>query len=199
MPLPLPSTFYPELKNEYLADIANQLLDVRHDTMSVLSTEWDDAYTQESTVFGRCRNRLIALSKERDWLSLRHAGMDVTLSIGNKVPFRFFRDDPEKPKKRGFFRQNHTDDLFPVDLHTPVMWRFIVERSFTEDDEDRVYFVGYNELQEKVSLWEHKPGITSLYETGHAAAPKAKELPPAKVQSREGKRSGKAEGDNASG
>lgn len=203
MPLPLPSTFHPELKNERLADIADELLDIRHEAMSTLSSEWDDAYTQESTVFGRCRNRLIALSEERDWLDVRNPGMDVTLCIENKVPFRFFRDDPEKPKKPGFFKNrrtnSHTDDLFPVDADKPVMWRFIVERSLTDDDEDRVYFVGYNELQEKVSVWEHKPGVTSLYGTGDAAVPEAKELQPAKVHSREDKRSEKSEGNNASG
>lgn len=194
MSLPLPSTFYPELTNERLTDIANELLDIRHDTLSDLSSEWDDAYTKESTVFGRCRNRLIALCSEHDWLDLLHAGMDVTLCIGKKVPFRFFRDDPETPRKRGFFRQNSADDLFPVDLVTPVMWRFIIERAMTEDDEDRVYFVGFNELHDKVSMWEHKPGITSLYGVGDAT-PKAKQLSPATVQLRDDQDTGET-GDN---
>jgi hypothetical protein len=183
MPLPLPSTFYPELTNDRLTDIANELLDLRHETLSALSSEWDDAYTKESAVFGRCRNRLIGLCEERDWLSVSNPGMDVTLCIGNKVPFRFFRDDPENPQKRGFFKQRRTDDLFPVDLVTPVMWRFIIERAMTEEDEDRVYFAGFNELQDKVSLWEHKPGVTSPYSVGDAV-PKSKQLPPAAVQVR---------------
>lgn len=84
MTLPLPSTFYPELTNDRLTDIANELLDLRHETLSALSSEWDDAYTKESAVFGRCRNRLMGLCKERDWLSVSHAGMDVTLCIGKK-------------------------------------------------------------------------------------------------------------------
>ena len=181
MTLPLPSTFYPELTNDRLTDIANELLDLRHETLSALSSEWDDAYTKESAVFGRCRNRLIGLCKERDWLSVSPAGMAVTLCIGKKVPFRFFRDDPENPRKRGFFKQNRTDDLFPVDMVTPVMWRFIIDRAMTEDDEDRVYFAGFNELQDKVSLWEHKPGISSPYAVDDTA-PKSKQLPPAAVR-----------------
>lgn len=47
------------------------------------------------------------------------------------------------------FRRNNVDDLFSNDDGHPVMWRFVVEKSLTEDDEDRVLFVGYNVFQEK--------------------------------------------------
>ncbi|MAB50249.1 hypothetical protein [Marinobacter sp.] len=179
-----PSYFYPELTDQRLAEVAEELLDERFETVASMNSPWDDAYTRESAVFGRCRNRLMGLCEKKDWLSVSHAGMDVTFTIQNKVPFRFFRDDPNAPRKPGFFRLNQTDGLFPVDELTPVMWRFVIERAMTEEDEDKVFFIGYNELQEQVSIWEHTPSISALYASDNQI-PASKQLEPAFVSPRE--------------
>ncbi|WP_085636848.1 MULTISPECIES: hypothetical protein [unclassified Pseudomonas] len=180
-----PSSFYPDLTDDRLAKIAEPLLDIRYSTIREMASPFDDTYTQETAVFGRSRNMLIHLCMggKYDWLSLASPGMDVTFRIGN-VPCRFFRDDPELPGKPGFFKRNAVDDLFSPDENDPVMWRFVVERALTEDDEDRVFLIGYNAFQEKISQWAYGSSGPILHSVD-SDVPKVKELPPAAVEVRE--------------
>ncbi|BFO02008.1 hypothetical protein KNHN1_03860 [Pseudomonas guariconensis] len=180
-----PSSFYPDLTDDRLAKIAEPLLDIRYSTIREMASPFDDTYTQETAVFGRSRNMLIQLCMggKYEWLSLASPGMDVTFRIGN-VPCRFFRDDPELPGKPGFFKRNAVDDLFSPDENDPVMWRFVVERALTEDDEDRVFLIGYNAFQEKISQWAYGSSGPILHSVD-SDVPKAKELPPAAVEVRE--------------
>lgn len=176
-----PSYFFPELSEDRLTTIAELLLDVRFNTVNEMNSQYDDAYTRECAVFGRSKNALIELciSGEHDWLNLVNSRMDVTFSIGS-IPCRFFRDDPESPKKRGFFIRNRFDDLFSENDSTPVMWRFVVERAMTTEDEDRAFFIGHNMYQEKVCQWSYSPGSTILHSVDRVAPPVA-DLPPAEV------------------
>jgi hypothetical protein len=162
-----PSSFHRSLTDERLRVIAAALLNIRHDTLAVLSSPYDDNYTRESAVFGRQRNLLIemALGHEHDWMTLAHAGMDVTFCI-DSVPCRFFTDDSEAPRKEGFFKRNAVDALFADDDRRPVMWRFVVEPALANDGEDRVLFIGYNVYQEKVSQWVYRPSLPTLHSIG---------------------------------
>jgi hypothetical protein len=180
-----PASFYPELSSERLRIISIMLLDMRYTTFREMNSPYDDNYTRETAVFGRSRNMLIelALSGKHSWMSLRNAGMDVTFNIG-QVPCRFFRDDPNNPEKSGFFRRNAVDDLFEIDEAFPVMWRFVVEKALTEEDEDRVFFVGYNVFQEKISEWMYRASAPMLH-TVDQDVPSAAELQPASVDVRE--------------
>lgn len=180
-----PENFYPELSDNRLRAIAIKLLDIRYSTFREMNSLFDDNYTRETAVFGRSRNMLIdlALSGQHDWMSLKHAGMDITFNIG-PVPCRFFRDDPNSPGKAGFFKRNAVDDLFAVDEQDPVMWRFIVDKALTEDDEDRVFFVGYNVYQEKIAEWMYRTSAPTLH-TVDKDVPTAAEIPPALVDVRE--------------
>lgn len=180
-----PSLFYPELTDDRLARVAESLLDIRYSTIQDMSSPFDDAYTRETAVFGRSRNMLIQLcmSGKYEWLSLASPGMDVTFCIGN-VPCRFFRDDPEFPEKPGFFKRNTVDGLFSLDENDPVMWRFVVEKALTEEDEDHVFLIGYNAYQEKVSQWAYGSSGSILHSVD-SVVPEEKELPPAEVDVRE--------------
>lgn len=180
-----PTTFYPELSDDRLRVIAVKLLDVRYSTFREMNSPFDDNYTRETAVFGRSRNMLIelALGSQYSWMSLKHAAMDVTFNIG-QVPCRFFRDDPNSPEKAGFFKRNAVDDLFAIDEQHPVMWRFVVDKALTEDDEDRVFFIGYNVYQEKVCEWMYR-GSTPTLHTVDQEIPVAAEIPPATVDVRE--------------
>ena len=162
-----PSNFNRSLSDDRLRTIAAALLEVRHDTLALLSSPYDDNYTRESTVFGRQRNLLIemAMGPENDWMTLAHAGMDVTFRI-DEVPCRFFTDDSETPRKDGFFKRNAVDSLFASDDRLPVMWRFVVEPALSDDGEDRVLFVGFNVYQEKVSQWVFRPSMPTLHSIG---------------------------------
>lgn len=180
-----PSAFYPELSDERLRVIAVKLLDIRYSTFREMNSPFDDNYTRETAVFGRSKNMLIelAMGRQYSWISLKHAAMDVTFNIG-QVPCRFFRDDPNNPEKSGFFKRNAVDDLFALDEQHPVMWRFVVEKALTEDDEDRVFFVGYNVYQEKVSEWIYKASAPTLHAIDQEI-PTAAEIPDAAVDVRE--------------
>ena len=184
MKLKHPATYYPELSDTSLQAIAVALLDVRFSTCREMNSPYDDNYTRETAVFGRSKNMLIEMAlKGQFGTTLLHAGMDVTFKIG-QVPCRFFRDDPNSPEKAGFFKRNAVDDLFSIDDQHPVLWRFIVEKALTEDDEDRVFFVGYNAYQEKISEWVSQAS-SSVLRSVDQDTPQAKEIPPASVDIRE--------------
>lgn len=185
MSLPHPQHFYADLTSERLETIAAALLDIRFNAIRELDSPYDDTYTRETTVFGRSRNKLIDMcwSEDCDWLTLASPAMDITFRIG-QVPCRFFRDDHEAPEKAGFFKRNHVDDLFETDENHPVMWRFIVEKALTEEDEDRVFFNGYNAFQEKVSEWMYASASPVLHSVD-SETPPARDIPPAQVDVRE--------------
>lgn len=167
-----PQSFFPELSDDRLRVIAEALLDIRFTSLRELNSPYDDNYTRESTVFGRQKNKLIDLARNggHPWLSLRHAGMDLTFTIG-AVPCRFFTDDPRNPEKGGFFRRNAVDDLFGLSDRDPVMWRFVVEKGLAEDDEDRVFFIGFNVYQEPVAEWTYGATPSSLYAADSSVPP----------------------------
>lgn len=178
MMLPHPSDFHAALSEDRLRVIATRLLEVRHSTNRVLSTDLDDNYVRETAIFGRSRNMLIgmALNSQFPWMTLSNPALDVTAEIGG-IPFRFFRDDPDRPEKLGFFKRNAVDDLFAPDDRAPVMWRFVVERSESEDVDDHVHFVGYNIYSEKVSQWTLSVGATGRLASVDHDVPPAKNLP----------------------
>jgi len=172
MTVPHPQTFYADLSDDRLRVVAASLLDVRSRTFQLLDSDLDCNYVKESAAFGRCRNKLIGMCKSNTlgWMQLLHGGMDVTFTVGD-VPCRFFRDDADSPEKHGFFRRNNVDDLFAEDDAHPVMWRFVVEKALTEDDEDRVLFVGYNVYQEKVAEWQYRDSAPTLHSVDNVTPP----------------------------
>ena len=184
MSLKHPALYYPELSDYALQSIAEALLDVRFSTYREMNSRFDDNYTRETAVFGRSKNMLIEMALERRFgTTLLHAGMDVTFKVG-EVPCRFFRDDPSSPEKAGFFKRNAVDGLFSIDDQHPVLWRFIVEKALTEDDEDRVFFVGYNAYNEKISEWIYQASSVVLRSVDQDT-PQSTEIPSASVDIRE--------------
>lgn len=101
--------------------------------------------------------------------------MDLTVNIG-AIPVRFFTDDHDKPKKGGYFKRNEVDQLFSPDDTKPVIFRFVVEPAANADDEDRVFFLGYNAYQEIVLEWQYRPRIAVIH-------PVQSDVPQAVVQS----------------
>ncbi|BET09458.1 MULTISPECIES: hypothetical protein [Pandoraea] len=176
-----PSQFYPDLSEDRLQALSNLLLDVRYNALAALQSEYDNNYTRECTAFGRQREMLIQIwkAKKFPWLDIKHSGMDVTFTIGG-VPCRFFTDDPNNPQKHGFFRRNSVDQLFaPVETQ-PVLWRFVIERAMTDEDEDHVYLIGFNSYEEKVCEWRHRPASGMLHSVD-AITPPSVDLPDAEV------------------
>lgn len=179
-----PTAFSADLTDDRLTVIAEQLLDIRYETIELLNTSLDDNYVKETAAYGRQRNMLIqlSLSNKYDWLKLLSPGMDITFSIG-RIPCRFFTDDPMHPNKDGFFKKNLTDDLFATDDQIPVTWRFIVSKSHGEAD-SKVYFIGYNIYNDKICEWVHSQENRSFYSVD-MFIPESVEIPSAKVAIRD--------------
>lgn len=184
----VPWDFYPQLSHDRLTVIAEELLQVLDRTYEQLSSPYDDNYTRGTCTFGRQRQMLIALclSGRYSWLQLTHPGMDVTFNIDN-IPVRFFADDPENPKKPGFFRRNVVDQLFEPQLTTPTLHRFVVEKPEFEGEGARVHFIGTNALDEIVSKWTYGEGRVSVVQFSDETLPipVAIELDPIKALRRE--------------
>ena len=184
----VPWDFYPQLSHDRLTVIAEELLQVLDRTYEQLSSPYDDNYTRGTCTFGRQRQMLIALclSGRYSWLQLTHPGMDVTFNIDN-IPVRFFADDPENPKKPGFFRRNIVDQLFEPQLTTPTLHRFVVEKPEFEGEGARVHFIGTNALDEIVSKWTYGEGRVSVLQFSDETLPitVAIELDPIKALRRE--------------
>lgn len=172
-----PSHFHPQLKAERLSVIAEGLLKVLDDTYEQLSTSLDDNYTRGTCTFGRQRQYLIKLctADVYEWLRLTHAGMDVTFEIDG-IPVRFFADNPENPKKAGFFRRNTVDQLWAPEVTTPTMWRFVVEKPEFEGEGARVHFVGYSPLEEVLCLWTYGEERTAVLHVVGENPPQAAEI-----------------------
>ena len=195
-----PWVYYEALSEPRLRLIAGTLLDVLYDTTLELDTPLDDAYTRGSATFGRQRNALIRLCQSGDhpWLRLVHGGMDVTFEIGS-VPCRFFSDDPQNPKKPGYWKRNESDQLFSARPGDPEVFRFVVEKETPEGESD-VYFVGYDAQQQEVFRWRYSASVPTLAATDHEL-PREVDLPPAQAKlprkpasSDDAKRSGEPDG-----
>lgn len=173
-----PWEFKPVLTEDRLNFLAKQLWEIYYAVESLLTTEDDCNYGRGALFFGRSRQRLINLSFQVDWLALTNPGMDVTLEIEG-IPFRFFRDDPDNPKKKGFWRRNDSDQLFAPNDEEPVIFRFIVERPMSDQEELEIYFLGYNALEEAVCEWRY--GQIRVLRGVDQGRPQAVEQPAAPV------------------
>jgi hypothetical protein len=171
----------PELTEARLNVIAQAFLEIYYGVQELLSTDDDCNYSRGAVFFGRSRQRLIkmGMSETYSWLALVNPGMDVTLEIEG-IPFRFFRDEHENPKKKGFWRRNDTDQLFAPDDVTPVMFRFIVERPLQEEDEPEIYFIGYN--AQEIPVFEWKYGRFSVMHSVDDGEPNPVKMGPAPVE-----------------
>lgn len=171
----------PALTETRLNTIARAFLEVYYGVQELLSTDDDCNYGRGALTFSRSRQRLInmASSGEHSWLKLVNPGMDITLEIEG-IPFRFFRDDHETPKKKGFWRRNDTDQLFAPDEETPVIFRFIIERPVQEDDEPGVYFIGYNAQEVQVFEWRY--GSFPVMHSVNDVTPNPVKIGPAPVE-----------------
>jgi hypothetical protein len=175
--LKFPWEFYPALTESKLNVIAEALLSVYDSTHSDLSTDLDDNYTRGTTTFGRSKNKLTTLARSGvyPWLDLRNTSNDLTCAIDG-VPFRFFRDDHDKPTKKGFWRRNAQDDLFAVEDDQPVLFRFVLESPVSDVDEPVVYFLGFTATGQLACEWKHET-IVRVLRSADDTRPVAEEIP----------------------
>lgn len=178
-----PSEHSAQLTSDRLGTIASLILDVLDDALQTASTELDCAFTRGTLSWGRIRNAILReiRGRKHSWLGLKHGGNDLVFGIGDNV-IRFFLDDHLKPRKPRVL--NPTDGesfqlgLFEVSDYQVNLWRFIVERASNEDDQHRVFFIGYNRSGEIVSKWEYEGAVKTFSSVGDMI-PAAMQLEPA--------------------
>ncbi|QZA78211.1 hypothetical protein K4H28_01960 [Deefgea tanakiae] len=172
----LPWELLPSLEENCLRVVATELLNVLYDTEKQLSTPLDDNYSRGTTTFARQKNRLteMCVSGRYSWLKLTNPNMDLTFEI-NGIPVRFFSDNPDSPKKRGFFRHNAVDCLFAPSSDIPSLHRFVIEKPENDEEEARVHFIGYNDFEEPVSHWVYGDRVTVL-QSVDSTAPESVEI-----------------------
>jgi hypothetical protein len=134
--------------------------------------------------WGWIRNALrqLAQSGQYDWLTIRHAGNDLVIGVG-EIPVRFFIDHHLNPRKARVLSPTEGEAaqlVLPFAQMTdsdPALWRFIVERALSDQDENRVFFVGYNIIGEIVAKWEFTETVRTFRSTD-SDIPEAAQLGP---------------------
>ncbi|MDD5493758.1 MAG: hypothetical protein PHG36_03695 [Dehalococcoidia bacterium] len=180
-----PTLFSPDLTNDRLNVIACLLLDARYSALNDASTELDDRYTQGCLAFGRQRQAIIRAwnNKSYPWLAVSHGGTDLIFRIGT-VMIRFFTDDSTRPKKSPVLIPTQAESaqlsIFEPNDTEVVLWRFIVEPAFNDDEGDSVCFIGINAFNEILCRWKYEDSVSVLHSIDNTTPP-AKELKPASI------------------
>jgi hypothetical protein len=181
----VPFKYCPDLKEEYLIELAQNILKVVEDTTNTLSTPFDDNYTLETCIFGRMRQLFLALDKDKSkpWVKVASHTMDYVPKICG-IPFRVFKDDPTNPRKKKMFHRNDCENqqlsFFLEDQKSDdlrqISWRIFIQAPATIDnkgveledldDDYRVVIMGYDAItNEPVAKWQSD---TTARDTLHA-------------------------------
>lgn len=168
--LATPSELSPDLSDERLSTLAQLMLEVLHKALLDTSTEHDCAYSRGALSWARIKNALLQLIRTNryEWLTIKHSGNDLVIGIGPHA-IRFFLDDHLNPRKPRVL--NPTDgEMLQLALDFPTtgdksvdLWRFIVERALSEEDDHCVYFVGYNREREVIVQWKYSDSVRAFY------------------------------------
>lgn len=194
-----PFTYCPSLKEEYLVELAQNMLKVVEDTTNALDSEYDDNYTLETCIFGRMRQLFLALDNDasKPWIEVASPTMDYVPKICN-IPVRVFKDDPMQPRKKKMFFRNDCeqhqlslllDDEESLDA-SKLSWRLFIQAPATNDtkgeelddleDDFRVVLVGYDIMTNAMTaMWQSE---TTAKHTLHMVDI---DLPPAKTVTRQ--------------
>lgn len=182
--LATPEDFSADLGASRLRVIGGLMLDTLAKAGAVTNTDLDCAYSRGALAWAWMRNALLQLARSRThrWLSIRHAGNDLVIGVG-QYPVRFFIDDHLKPRKQRVLSPTEGEaSQLSLAFETqsdgvPALWRFIVERAASEDDENKVFFVGYDGVGEVVAKWQFTDSVRT-FEATDAHIPAAAELEP---------------------
>ncbi|WGI24492.1 hypothetical protein QEN58_14280 [Halomonas alkaliantarctica] len=180
-----PAEIDSELTESRLNELARHMLDVFSLAIEQTKHPLDDAYTQGSRCWAWLRNSLLQEGESRfPWLRIVHHGNDIQFSIGNSV-FRFFCDDPERPRKHYATAltdaESLTTNLLLFDeeslSQTTGLWRFFIRKAMNDEDEHSLYCINY-QLGSKVinAKWQFNASVNTFVSTT-ADIPEAAKLP----------------------
>lgn len=160
-----PSEYHRDLTEDRLRVVSKIFLDTIEDSKDIAKEiGYVGPWGEGCLCFERPKYKLIdeINSKKYPWLTLAKGDMDYIFNIGS-VPCRYFKDDLDSPRKKNFYVNRMIDDLFPIDSHDVVLYRFVYQDSNYKDEEGTIHFVGYNALQELVFTWKYEEYQSNNY------------------------------------
>lgn len=152
-----PWKLVPQFKRERLLELANLLIQVRGEVIDRHEPEIGDTrLSLGMRAYECCRSRIIFKDAEGDWpwLSILTPQQRFTFAIEG-VPVRFSRNDPKQLPNRKLIPSDEAGiqmDLFDTGF-TKLRWFFVIDTVYDLPVE-HAYFIGYNELNEIVCMWE---------------------------------------------
>lgn len=178
MAIKTPSDFYPGLKEEYLAQVANWLLDEWYATEDDLVRDTDTRYTKGTTRFGRQLQRIVNeyMSKQHNWLGIENGNLDLVFSISG-VPCRFSNDSVEAPTKKAVL-QAHPYQMCLIEESEPgqaARFCFVIDQGINEDMEPRVALLGFSAAGNLMCRWQSETAVRTLIDV-KAPLPEAVEV-----------------------
>lgn len=178
----------PELKQEYLQQLASLLVQVRGEVIERHEPEIGDTRLSLCLrAYECCRMRLIYKNLEGvwPWLSVLTEQGRFTFAVGG-VPVRFSRNDPKNlpdrkliPSQEGFEQMSMFES---VSAYSHLRWFLVIDTPYDVPVES-AYFVGYSEHNEIICKWKI-PLSDQVLAVGdvNANKPEAVEVKPAKAK-----------------
>jgi hypothetical protein len=169
MPIPKsdynhPSFYDPELSQERLVELCNDILDVVTGAREITNTDYDTPWTKGTLVYGRVQGFFKHSNKlqSKPWLRLANDTMDFTFKIGSTL-IQFMTDDPYAPKKMHRLKANSIEQMSldfssNQQLSQPVIvWRLFVDNLQNDDLIGlNAVLVGFDDSQTPVCVWRYK-------------------------------------------
>ncbi len=148
-----------ELKQEYLQQLANLLVQVRGEVIERHEPELGDTrLSLGMRAYECCRMRIIYKNDEQvwPWLSILTEQGRFTFAVEG-VPVRFSRNDPNSlpdrkliPSEEGFEQMN----LFcGINNYSHLRWFLVIDTPYDTPVEN-AYFIGYSEHNEIMCKWK---------------------------------------------
>ncbi|HPQ95629.1 MAG: hypothetical protein KDI44_05630 [Thiothrix sp.] len=194
-----PSDYAPDLKQEYLHELCNEILDVVKQALMAAGTDHDTAWTRGTLAYGRVQGFFQSLQKSRrkPWITLANKTMDFTFRIGSTC-VQFVMDDPFAPRKTHRLKTNALEQLQLEQLQLALgpepevaAWRLFVDRDQEEELPGlNAFLVGFDNNLSPVCVWHHDDTAAVPVQTGRRAATVV--IPATPVQRR-----GKAQADRS--
>lgn len=163
-----PSTYSPDLKQEYLNELCYEVLNTAHNALVDSGTEYDTAWTKGTLIYGRIQGlcRILHKDKNKPWFALANKTMDYTVKILN-TPIQFVIDNPNSPRKNHRLKANDIELMqFKLDLSKNneqefLTWRLFIDRNINDEIPSlNATLVGFNINSIPVCTWHYDNTIS---------------------------------------
>jgi hypothetical protein len=149
----------PQLKKEYIQQLASLLVEIRGEVIDRHEPELGDTrLSLGMRAYECCRSQIInkSIGGEWPWLSILTSTGRFTFAIGG-VPVRFTRNEPHNLPDRKLILSPEAGEqikLFEDDnKYSQLRWFLVIDSAYDSPVEN-AYFVGYSSMNEVVCKWQ---------------------------------------------